>query len=80
VGRKNEVYMKPAQQGQAQQVILVSLDSTANSGLSQNFQSGSSMLIYGGVAVAVILAMAYFSQLQLKGLADIVKILTKKIK
>jgi hypothetical protein len=72
--------MKPAQQGQAQQVILVSLDSTANSGLSQNFQSGSSMLIYGGVAVAVILAMAYFSQLQLKGLADIVKILTKKIK
>ena len=74
--------MKPAQQEQAQQVILVPLDLTANSGLSQNFQSGSfvPMLMYGGVAVAVILAMAYFSQLQFKGLANIVKIVTKKIK
>jgi hypothetical protein len=74
--------MKLAHQEQAQQVILVSLDSTANSGLSQNFQSGSfvPMLMYGGVAVAVILAMAYFSQIQLKGLADVLRILAKKIK
>jgi hypothetical protein len=74
--------MKPAHQEQAQQVILVSLDSKANSALSQDFQSASfvPMLMYGGVAVAVILAMAYFSQLQLKGLADILKILAKKIK
>lgn len=74
--------MELAHQEQAQQAILVSSDSTGNSALSQDFQPGSSvpMLMYGGVAVAVILAMAYFSQLQLKGLADVLRILAKKIK
>lgn len=74
--------MRPAHQAQAQQVILASLDSTGNSALPQDFQSGSfvPMLMYGGVAVAVILAMAYFSQIQLKVLVEILGVLTKKIK
>jgi hypothetical protein len=74
--------MKPTHQEQSQQVILVSLDSTNDSALSQDFQSGSfvPMLMYGGVAVAVILAMAYFSQIQLKGLVGLLRILANKIK
>ncbi|HBL13785.1 MAG TPA: hypothetical protein DD379_20800 [Cyanobacteria bacterium UBA11162] len=74
--------MKLTHQEQAQQVILVSFDSTGNSALSQDFQSGSfvPMLMYGGVAVAVILAMAYFSQLQLKELANVLRIVANKIK
>ncbi len=74
--------MRPAHQEQAQQVILASLDSTGNSALPQDLQSGSfvPMLMYGGVAVAVILAMAYFSQIQLKGLVGLLRILANKIK
>lgn len=74
--------MKLVHQEQAQQIILVPLDSKGNSTLSQDFQSGSfvPMLMYGGVAVAVILAMAYFSQIQLKGLVGLLKILANKIK
>jgi len=37
----------------------------------------SSLMVYGGVAVAVILAMAYFSQTQLKSIAELLKTVNK---
>jgi hypothetical protein len=38
------------------------------------------LLMYGGVAVAVILAMAYFSQTQLKAIAHLINTTNKKKK
>ncbi|MEW6498504.1 MAG: hypothetical protein AB1589_39300 [Cyanobacteriota bacterium] len=38
------------------------------------------LLMYGGVAVAIIIAMAYYSQTLLKSIADLVKALNKKTK
>ncbi|MEQ9667756.1 hypothetical protein [Coleofasciculus sp. G2-EDA-02] len=37
----------------------------------------SSLMVYGGIAVAVILAMAYFSQSQLKSIAELLKTVNK---
>ncbi|MEA5549459.1 hypothetical protein VB713_00435 [Anabaena cylindrica UHCC 0172] len=38
------------------------------------------LLMYGGVAVAVILAMSYFSQIQLQAIANLFKTVNKKQK
>ena len=38
------------------------------------------ILTYGGVAVAVIIAMAYFSQIQLKSITELLKTVSKKTK
>lgn len=38
------------------------------------------ILTYGGVAVAVIIAMAYFSQIQLKSITELLKTVNKKTK
>jgi hypothetical protein len=38
------------------------------------------ILTYGGVAVAVIIAMAYFSQIQLKSITELLKTGNKKTK
>jgi hypothetical protein len=38
------------------------------------------ILIYGGVAVAVIIAMAYFSQIQLESITKLFKAMSKKTK
>lgn len=40
----------------------------------------TSIITYGGVAVAVIIAMAYFSQIQFKSLIALVKALSEKTK
>ncbi|NET58750.1 MAG: hypothetical protein F6K47_22125 [Symploca sp. SIO2E6] len=68
------------------QIILVSYNTSDLSTSTNNLtepSSGSSLvslLMYGGVAVAVILAMAYFSQVQLKSITELVKGLNKKSK
>lgn len=36
------------------------------------------ILMYGGIAVAVIAAMTYFSQIQLKLITELIKTLSKK--
>ena len=36
-----------------------------------------SILVYGGVSVAVIIAIAYFSQIQLKSVAELFEVLIK---
>lgn len=38
------------------------------------------LLIHGGVAVAVIFAMAYFSQIQIKSITELLKYVNKKTK
>ncbi|MEH1894424.1 MAG: hypothetical protein V7K94_03710 [Nostoc sp.] len=38
------------------------------------------ILMYGGIAVAVIISMGYFSQIQLKLITELIKTLNKKTK
>ncbi|BAY19580.1 hypothetical protein NIES21_54430 [Anabaenopsis circularis NIES-21] len=38
------------------------------------------ILMYGGIAVAVIISMSYFSQIQLKLITELIKTLNKKTK
>jgi hypothetical protein len=38
------------------------------------------LLMYGGVAVAVIVAMAHFAQIQLKSITELLQVLNKKTK
>ncbi|MEG3956064.1 hypothetical protein [Microcoleus sp. herbarium2] len=61
------------------QVILVS---TAPTDLARPPETGGFMplLMYGGVAVAVIIAMAYFSQTLLNSITELTKTLNKKRK
>ena len=61
------------------QVILVS---TAPTDSATPPETGGFMplLMYGGVAVAVILAMAYFSQTLLNSITELTKTLNKKRK
>jgi hypothetical protein len=61
------------------QVILVS---TAPSDSATRPETGGFMplLMYGGVAVAVIIAMAYFSQTLLNSITQLTKTLNKKRK
>jgi len=68
------------------QIILVSYSTNDLSTNTSNLVDPSSnsglisLLMYGGVAVAVIVAMAYFSQVQLKSITELVKGLNKKVK
>ena len=61
------------------QVILVS---TASTDSATRPETGGFMplLMYGGVAVAVIIAMAYFSQTLLNSITELTKTLNKKRK
>jgi hypothetical protein len=61
------------------QVILVS---TAPTDSARPPETGGFMplLMYGGVAVAVIFAMAYFSQTLLNSITELTKTLNKKRK
>jgi len=61
------------------QVILVS---TAPTDSATPPETGGFMplLMYGGVAVAVIIAMAYFSQTLLNSITELTKTLNKKRK
>ncbi|NES20200.1 MAG: hypothetical protein F6K41_15030 [Symploca sp. SIO3E6] len=67
-------------------IILVSNSTGELYATTRNFadpNSGGSivsLLMYGGVAVAVIMAMAYFSKVQLRSITELVKGLNKKFK
>jgi hypothetical protein len=68
------------------QIILVSYSTgelpTSTSNIADPSSGGGllSLVMYGGVAVAVIVAMAYFSQVQLKSITELVKGLNNKVK
>ncbi|MEQ8755099.1 MAG: hypothetical protein RID09_16505 [Coleofasciculus sp. G1-WW12-02] len=59
-----------------EQVILVTATSPEPP-LPPESGNISSLMVYGGIAVAVILAMAYFSQIQLKSIAELLKTVNK---
>jgi hypothetical protein len=61
------------------QVILVSTAST-DSATPPETGGFMPLLMYGGVAVAVIFAMAYFSQTLLNSITQLTKTLNKKHK
>ncbi|MBD1908330.1 hypothetical protein NDI37_07405 [Funiculus sociatus GB2-A5] len=62
-----------------EQSILMSSNPTDS---SKSPESGglNAILTYGGVPVAVIIAMAYFSQIQLKSITELLKTVNKKTK
>jgi len=61
------------------QVILVSTAPT-DSATSPETGGFMPLLMYGGIAVAVIIAMAYFSQTLLNSITELTKTLNKKRK
>ncbi|MEG3847917.1 hypothetical protein QT971_10735 [Microcoleus sp. herbarium19] len=61
------------------QVILVST-ATTDSATAPETGGFMPLLMYGGVAVAVIIAMAYFSQTLLNSITQLTKTLNKKQK
>ena len=61
------------------QVILVSTAAT-DSATPPETGGFMPLLMYGGVAVAVIIAMAYFSQTLLNSITELTKTLNKKRK
>jgi len=64
--------------GQEQSILISSIPSDS----PKSPESGGliAILTYGGVAVAVIIAMAYFSQIQLKSITELLKTVSKKTK
>ncbi len=66
----------PMSNNNKEQVILVTVTSP-DPPLPPESGNISSLMVYGGVAVAVILAMAYFSQTQLKSIAELLKTVNK---
>ncbi|NJM74382.1 MAG: hypothetical protein HC862_32465 [Scytonema sp. RU_4_4] len=61
------------------QVILVAA-SPADSAPTPEVGGFISLLMYGGVGVAIIIAMAYFSQTLLEAIAKLIKIINKNKK
>ncbi|MBE9126799.1 MULTISPECIES: hypothetical protein [unclassified Coleofasciculus] len=62
-----------------QQIITVPANSTETP-LPPKAGALIPLLMYGGVAVAVIVAMAYFSQIQLKSITELLQAIKKKTK
>ncbi|NEQ68753.1 MAG: hypothetical protein F6K21_25280 [Symploca sp. SIO2D2] len=64
-------------------VIVVASNASNPANQTIPFNTGGlvvPVLMYGGVAVAVIIAIAYFSQVQLKSINELMKTVKKKSK
>ncbi|NEQ69581.1 MAG: hypothetical protein F6K21_29640 [Symploca sp. SIO2D2] len=63
-------------------VIVVASNASNPANPTTPFNTGGlvPVLMYGGVAVAVIIAIAYFSQVQLKSINELMKTVKKKSK
>lgn len=59
------------------QVILVSSTSTSSVPAPSNIASLSTLILNGGIAIVIIIGMAYFTKVQLKSIADLLKKLDK---
>lgn len=59
------------------QVILVSSNNTSSVPAPSNIASLSPLILNGGIAIVVIIGMAYFTKVQLKSIADLLKKLDK---
>lgn len=68
---------KTVRTAEEEQLILLSANPTD---IPTSLDSGDiiPLLSYGGVAVAIIMAMAYFSQIQLKSITELLKAVNKK--
>jgi len=61
-------------------VVASNASNPANPTIPFNTEGLVPVLMYGGVAVAVIIAIAYFSQVQLKSINELMKTVKKKSK
>ena len=59
------------------QVILVSSSNTSSVPAPSNIASLNTLILNGGIAIVVIIGMAYFTKVQLKSIADLLKKLDK---
>ncbi|NET59825.1 MAG: hypothetical protein F6K47_27860 [Symploca sp. SIO2E6] len=66
----------------SKQVVLVASNTTNPSGSPTLSDTGIliPVLMYGGVAVAVIIAITYYSQMQLKSINELIKTVKKQNK
>ncbi|MFM6590154.1 MAG: hypothetical protein ACKPI8_04710 [Microcystis panniformis] len=59
------------------QVILVSSSNTSSVPAPSNIASLNTLILNGGIAIVVIIGMAYFTKVQLKSIANLLKKLDK---
>ena len=59
------------------QVILVTSNNTSSVPAPSNIASLSTLILNGGIAIVIIIGMAYFTKVQLKSIGDLLKKLDK---